>query len=61
VHNFAIGKLLEQSGPGRAVGNFAAGEHEGERSALGVGQRVDFRRARAARTADRSILGSVLV
>ena len=48
VQNVAIGKLLEQLDARRAVGNLPACEHEGDGTALGVSQRVDFRRARAA-------------
>ncbi|TXT42380.1 MAG: hypothetical protein FD139_3656 [Methylocystaceae bacterium] len=35
-----------------AIGYLAAGEHEGERATLGIGQRMDFGRAPAARTTD---------
>jgi hypothetical protein len=56
VHDFAIGKLFEQPGAGCPGSDLAAREYEGERTALGVGQRVDFRCAPAARTADRLIL-----
>ncbi len=52
VHDFAIGKLFERWGVGCAVGELAAGEHEGERTALGVSQRVYFRCASAARAAN---------
>jgi hypothetical protein len=61
VHDFAIRKLFEQPGIGCALGGLAAGEDDGERTALGIAQRVDFRRALAARAADRLILGSVSV
>jgi hypothetical protein len=52
VQDVAIWELFKQQGARCAVGDLAAGEHEGERSAVGVGQRVDFRRAPAARAAD---------
>jgi hypothetical protein len=48
VRNVAIGKLFEQLGARRAVGNLPTCEHEGDGTALGVSQRVDFRRAAAA-------------
>lgn len=47
--------LRQQEFGGNAVGNVAAGEDESDRSAEPVGQRVDFRRAAAARTPDRLI------
>jgi hypothetical protein len=48
VQNVAIGKLFEQLGARRAVGNLPTCEHEGDGTALSVSQRVDFRRAPAA-------------
>ena len=48
-------KAFEQRRARRAVGDLAAREHEGDRSAERVGQRVDFRRPPAARAADRLI------
>lgn len=52
VQDVAIWKLFEQPSACCAVGDLAASQHEGERSALSVGQRVNFRRAPAARAAD---------
>ena len=55
VQNVAIGQLFEKGRARRAIGDLAAGEHERDRSAQCVGQRVDFRRAASARAADRLI------
>lgn len=48
VQNFAIRKSQEQFGSGCAIGDLAAGKHEGERSAVSIGQRMDPGRATAA-------------
>ena len=56
MQNVAIRKMFEQRGARRAVCDLSAGEHEGERTALRVGQRVDSRRAAAARATDGLIL-----
>ena len=55
VHDFAISKLFEPRSAGCAVGHLAAGEHEGDRTALGVGRRATLRRAPAAQATDRLI------
>ncbi len=55
-----IGLTVEQPGAGCAVAD-PAREHEGERMALGVGQRVDFRRALAARAAGEDASPRVIV
>lgn len=47
------GHLVEQRIGGRAVGHLAAGQEERDGAAELVGERVDFRRAPAARAADR--------
>ena len=44
--------LLQQDRSCRAISDLAAGEQEGDGPAVAVGQRVDFGRAAAARTAD---------
>ena len=56
MQDLAIWQMFEQRRAGGAVCDIAASEHEGERTTLIVGQRVDFRRAPAARAADRLIL-----
>lgn len=43
-------------GGGGAIGNLSAGQQERDGAAEAIGQRVDFRRAPAARAADRLIL-----
>ena len=52
VQNVAMRKLFEQLGAGCAIGDLSTREHECDRTALAVGQRMDFRRAPAARSAD---------
>ena len=44
VHNFAVGELFEQGRARLAIGDLPAGEHERDRTAERIGQRVDFRR-----------------
>ena len=55
VEDVAGRKAFEQRRARRAIGDLTAGEHEGDRSAERVGQRMDFRRPPAARSADRLI------
>jgi hypothetical protein len=43
VQDVAIRKAFEQRCARRAIGDLSAGGHEGERTALSVGQRVDIR------------------
>ena len=47
------GHLIEERVGGDTVGDLAAGQEERDRAAEMVGERVDFRGAAAARTADR--------
>jgi hypothetical protein len=53
MQDFSAGHLVEQGIGGGAVGDLAAGQQKGDRAAEAIGQRVDFRRAPAAGTADR--------
>ena len=55
MQDFACRKALEQSFAGRAVSDMTARQHEGEWTTLSIRQRVDLRRATAARAADRLI------
>jgi molybdenum-dependent DNA-binding transcriptional regulator ModE len=52
VQDVALWKLLEQRCARGAIGDLAPGQHEGERTALSIGQRVDLGRAAAPRAAD---------
>src|SRR5206468_10565196 len=52
VQDVAVRKPFEQRLSSGAVCYLSASEHEGKRATLSVCQRVDFRRAAAARTAD---------
>jgi hypothetical protein len=52
VQDVAFGQLFEQHCTGGAIRDLPAGQHEGERAALRIGQRVDLRRAPATRTAN---------
>jgi hypothetical protein len=52
VQNVATRKLFEQLGACGAVGDLPTCEHECDGTTLAVGQRMDFRRAAAARAAD---------
>ena len=52
MQDVAVWKAFDQRRASGAIRDLAAGEHEGERTALSVGQRVDFYRAPAARAAD---------
>jgi len=51
-----FGQLRKQRRASLAVGGVAAGEHEGDRPAVGVAQRVDLGRAAAARAANSLVL-----
>lgn len=53
VQDGGFGHLVEQGIGGNAIGYLAAGQQEGDRAAVAIGQRVDFRGAPAARAADR--------
>ena len=48
----AIGKTMEQRRGGGAIRDLAARQHESERTALSIGQRMDLGRAAAPRAAD---------
>lgn len=52
MQDFAVRKPRKQRRARCAVGDLAAREDEGERPAVRIGQRVDFRRASAARATD---------
>jgi hypothetical protein len=53
MQNVAARELRQKLCACRAIRDLAAGEHEDDRSALGVRQRMDFGRASAPRAADR--------
>ena len=53
VQDFGRADAIEQIIGGDAVRDLAAGQQERDRAAEAIGQRVDFRRPPAARTADR--------
>ncbi len=55
VVNVAVGKLHDQVCARRAIGDLSACEHEGERTAFGVSQRVDLGRPAPTRTPNRLI------
>jgi len=52
MQDFAIRKPRKQRRARYAVSDLATREHDGERSALGIGQRMDFRRAPSTGEAD---------
>ena len=52
MQDVASGKPRKKCGAGRAIGDVAAGEQEGDRATLSIGQRMDFRGASATRTPD---------
>jgi hypothetical protein len=53
MQDFGGGHLVQQGIGGGAVGELAAGQQERDGAAEAIAQRVDFRRAPAAGTADR--------
>ena len=56
MYQTRLRQLLQQRISRRAIGDVAASQQEGDGPTQAIGQRVDFRRAPAARAADRLIL-----
>jgi hypothetical protein len=52
VQDIVIWKTVEQRSASGTIRDLAAGQHESERTALSIGQRMDLGRLPAARAAD---------